>query len=222
MSFPEIFCWSKVGPEAGFTLEQIIRWKELQRSLSDGIFFWGIGGVPSREKQEAFIRAVARPKILFSEQIGEARPLFKNPNAVFLWTHYEKQAGREIALPPFSAVMSKAGGPKHYAIVCQANAPISVDITLGFDIGTYGNFLGRPNIAFQQTCPIVQLNKAGHPKCRYDRGFWADLVTPYFVTLSRGRELSRQEFSGIVALINSGTTNIDQFKQFVAKLKSSQ
>ena len=54
MAWPKVFCWSKIGPEAGLTLDQIIRWKELQRSLSGGIFFWGVGGTPSQEKQSAF------------------------------------------------------------------------------------------------------------------------------------------------------------------------
>src|SRR6266704_209411 len=174
MNWPAAFCWSKIGPEAGFTLDQIIRWKELQRSLSAGRFFWGVGGIPGREKQDAFIRTVDGPKVLFCEQLGEAKAEYKNPSATFLWTHYMDRTGHEIELPRFAAVTSKAGASRHYALVCKLEYPISVRTNISFDIGLFGNFQGSPNIANQQPAPIIEENKSGHPKRLYSRGFWAD------------------------------------------------
>jgi 4-aminobutyrate aminotransferase-like enzyme len=40
---PDIFCWTKMGTEAGQTLGTILRRKELERQAGSGIFAWGIG-----------------------------------------------------------------------------------------------------------------------------------------------------------------------------------
>lgn len=41
-STPEVFCWSKMGPESGETLDQILRRKEIERVANGGFFAWGL------------------------------------------------------------------------------------------------------------------------------------------------------------------------------------
>ena len=219
MAWPKIFCWSKIGPEAGLTLDQIIRWKEFQRSLSGGVFVWGVGGIPGREKQNAFLKSVRKPRVLFSEQLGKARPDYENPSSTTLWTHFVDDAGIEVELPRYAAVTSKGGVDKHHAIMCYAQDPIVIQEDIGFDIGLFGNFQGSSNIAFQQPAPIVEVNKLGKPKLLYPRGFWADLARQPFVTLSQGRKLSRKEASQIRDLVSSTRASKRQFKQLIDTLK---
>jgi len=118
MAWPNRFCWSKVGPEAGLTLDQILRWKEFQRSLSDGLFFWGVGGIPNRNKQGTFISSTATPRVLFCEQLAEAKQEYKRPASTLFWTHYLDDKEEEVALPRYAAVTSKGDASTHFAIVC--------------------------------------------------------------------------------------------------------
>ncbi len=218
MTWPNVFCWSKVGPEAGLTLSQIVRWKEFQRTLTGGIFYWGVGGIPGREKQSAFFASTLAPRVLFSEQLSEAQEDYRSPRATVLWTHYIDTSGREAPLPPYAAVTSKAGTSRHYAVVGRLDAPIRIT-DISFDIGLFSNFLGRPNIANQQPAPIVEANPSGKPRTMYRRGFWADLVKPYFVSLTRGRELTSAENSEIRASMSSDRSSINEFKSLIDQLK---
>jgi hypothetical protein len=219
MTWPRLFCWSKIGPEAGLNLDQIIRWKEFQRSISGGLFFWGIGGTPSRAKQVDFISNAKSPSVLFSEQLGDAKEEYKNPAATLFWTHYLDESGREVSLPRYAAVTSKGGGEKHFAFVCKADAPIKLQ-NINFDIGLFGNYLGSQNIAFQQTSPIVQSNPSGRPKKLYRRGFWAGLVSPHFATLSRCRQLAADEVLKLRRMMSLERTTVDEFKALIDELKS--
>ncbi len=220
MSWPNQFCWSKVGPEAGLNLDQILRWKEFQRSLSGGQFFWGVGGIPSRPNQDAFIQINRTPRVLFCEQLGKARKDYLLPPTVVLWTHYLNQDGREVALPRYAAVTSKGGASRHFAIVCNLESPLRIVDNINFDIGLFGNFRGSANIAFQQPAPIIEANKNGCPRMLYKRGFWADLSPPYFVTLTRCRELVEREKSKICEMMSSGSVDMDQFKTLIEQIKS--
>ena len=181
MVWPRAFCFSKIGPEAGLTLEQILRWKEFQRTASDGVFYWGVGSAPSREKQIAFGKLVRKPRVLFCEQLSEARQEIRNPSSTLLWTHYLDEQGTEVELPPFATVTSKGGASNHHAIVCRSNRPIRLRENVNFDVGLFGNFQGNPNIANQQKAPIVEINKSGSSRILYRRGFGADLAKPVFL-----------------------------------------
>jgi hypothetical protein len=221
MTWPNVFCWSKVGPEAGLTLSQIVRWKEFQRALTNGIFYWGVGGIPGREKQSAFFASTQAPRVLFSEQLSEARDDYQNPSSTVLWTHYVDGNGSEAPLPPCAAVTSKAGASRHFAIVGRLDAPIRI-ADVPFDIGLFRNFLGRPNIAYQQPAPIIEVNPSGQPKKLYRRGFWADLAKPCFVSLTRGTELTSAENNEIRALMSSDRTAIDEFKSLIDRLNCAR
>ena len=43
MNIPNYFCWTKIGTEAGETIESILLRKELERISNNGIFLWGVG-----------------------------------------------------------------------------------------------------------------------------------------------------------------------------------
>jgi hypothetical protein len=174
--------------------------------------------VPSLSKQQAFVKAAGSPRILFSEQLGEARADYKAPASTYLWTHYLDSRGQEVALPRYAAITSKGGGTKHFAIVCKRDLPIQPE-TIHFDIGLFGNFGGSENIAFQQTAPIVEPNPNGRPRKLYSKGFWADLVSPYFATLCRHRQLTLDEAEKIRAAMSAHRTTVEQFKQLLDELK---
>ena len=179
----------------------------------------GCGRYPESGKAKCFLKAVRKPRILFSEQIGKARPDYENPETTVLWTRFIDEAGKEAELPRYAAVTSKGGTARHHAIMCYSQAPIVVRDGIKFDIGLFGNFKGSPNIAFQQTTPIVEANGFGNPKKLYSRGFWADLARPPFITLCGGRNLTREENDQIRDFVGSKGTSQKQFKQLIDYLK---
>lgn len=219
MGRPKTFVWSKVGPEAGLTLDQILSWKELQRLLSNGIFFWGVGSLPSAQKQHSFLRAVRKPQLLFTEQISKATDENINPASTVLWTHYRDRGGNEVALPRFAAVTSKEGRSRHGAIVARSVEPLALRDRLNFELGDFGNFEGKPNVAFQQSVAIIQKKENGNPRRIYDRGFWVDLVSPYFDELTRSRTLTRAEVRQISASMTETKLSKQRFKQLIDDLK---
>lgn len=184
------------------------------------MLYWGVGSAPSREKQIAFGKLVRKPRVLFCEQLCEARQEYRNPSSTLLWTHYLDEQGTEVEFPPFATVTSKGGASNHHAIVCRSNRPIRLRENVNFDVGLFGNFQGNPNIANQQTAPIVEINKSGSSRILYRRGFWADLAKPNFVTLTRNRRLTRKEAEKIRLMMGSSCTAVGQFKQLIRDLKT--
>jgi hypothetical protein len=94
LEMPPVFLWSRIGPEGGFTLDQIVYWKEVQRLVGDGIFWWGIGNAPAKEKVKAVLQQPS-PTVLFSvqkkQEHGERRQRI-------LWTTYIDTDGTERKL----------------------------------------------------------------------------------------------------------------------------
>jgi len=64
-AIPDQFVWTKMQTNAGESLENIIRRKELERKAGNGIFWWGVGESkgPAIKK---LIGICSKPEILFS------------------------------------------------------------------------------------------------------------------------------------------------------------
>ena len=95
---PDLFCWTKMGVEAGQTLESIIRRKELERLAGDGVFVWGIGN-----SLGGCVREVGAPNktipVLFSPIQSKPRPVDVKPSNIIIWLSFMDESGRVHPLP---------------------------------------------------------------------------------------------------------------------------
>lgn len=71
---PESFVWSKMGAEAGQVLAAIIRRKEYERQLGNGVFAWGIGNALGTAVAELANTLGGRdPVVIFSPMLSKAK-----------------------------------------------------------------------------------------------------------------------------------------------------
>lgn len=185
-AIPELFCWTRFGPEAGETLEEILRRKELERQCNDGIFLWGIGNSVGAAVQE-LVNRCGDPQVLFSPIRGAPRAVDMGPNAV-VWTTASAIDGTPYAIPRYSRVTSREPNchrQTHFALVCKSDAPLSLDpgaATLVFD-GLRNLVSGRPIGSSQVTAVVARQAPALTRGREYRVALRTRLVYPHFVFL---------------------------------------
>ncbi|MBB2674524.1 UNVERIFIED_ORG: hypothetical protein GGE44_004102 [Rhizobium esperanzae] len=211
MKIPHTFLWTRIGPEGGFDLDQILYWKEMQRRLSGGEFWWGIGTAPARHKLDQVL-GQKRPKVLFSVQKtqrhGERRPRL-------LWTRYIGESGIEKKLPKYALVTSESSpGRTQYAIRATSLSPIQ-RIKTDFDTGLYRHLRGKSDLGQTVTAVLERdpVGVAGGPY--YDYGFAADLAGLH--VLSRPVELDPNVVRVLDYLVFD-RPSITEFKATVATI----
>ncbi|MCK9392174.1 MAG: hypothetical protein M0Q01_11490 [Syntrophales bacterium] len=205
---PDVFCWTKMGAEAGQPLDVIISRKEAERESGDGLFFWGIG-TPLGQSIWRFIDSVSRPFVLFSPMKAKAKQIDSNPENVFIWTAYLDKNGIKHRMPEHVFVTSRGlsngvAKEQHYALVCRKNSSLRGDEWPSIDRAKLKNYKRDSKLGFSQVTAVVECNKSvtslGN---NYDVLFGAELVEPYYVKLVDPIELPKN----ILANINMFWTN---------------
>lgn len=194
---PSVFCWTKMGAEAGQPLDAIINRKEAERELGGGVFFWGIG-TSLGEKIWNFVDSGTRPYVLFSPMKAKPKQIDHSPEKVFIWTAYLDRNGVKHPMPGHVLVTSR-GLPngliksQHYALVCQKNNPLRGDEWPSVDWARLKNYKRDSKLGFSQVTAVVecQESEASTGK-RYEVLFGAELVAPYYVTLVDPIELPKK------------------------------
>jgi hypothetical protein len=128
---PSVFCWTKMGTEAGQTLETIIRRKELERLAGNGVFAWGIGN--SLGNSVDLARQVSpngKVDVLFTPMKSAPKQVDITPSQTFLWLSYIESDGRIAALPEHLLITSRGGESKrtHYALLCHSDDSIEGEV----------------------------------------------------------------------------------------------
>ena len=189
MSLPLAFCWTRIGVEAGQSLESICRRKEEERAANGGMFFWGIGNAVGPSIAE-FVRCCPQPEVIFSPIKSAPRPVDANPENVVAWTTAECLDGSRFELPAHALITSRFDVTNlrsaHYALVCSSETPIIPANDWGtIDIGDLENLLtGRPVGASQVTAVVRRVLGAVHPPVRtYSVILRARLAAPFFLRL---------------------------------------
>ena len=199
---PEVFCWTKMGAEAGQPLDVIISRKEAERELGDGVFFWGIG-TPLGQRIWRFIDSVPRPFVLFSPMKAKSKQIDSSPANVFVWTAYLDRNGIKHAIPKHVFVSSRGlsnGTEKdqHYALVCRKDSSLRGQDWPSVDWSKLKNYERDSKLGFSQVTAVVEYKKsvtsAGN---HYDVLFGAELVAPYYVTLVDPIELPKNTLANI-------------------------
>jgi len=199
---PPMFCWSKIGMEAGESVTTIVERKEWERGRNGGIFLWGIG-TSLRNSLPVLVAADPRPSVLFSPMRSRPRAVDEDPSETVLWRSAEDLYGGRCTLPPAALVTSSVvtgQAPTRYALVCGRATPMEAAGAAGTVPGDrlVNVPSGRP-MGGSQVTAVVSVG----PGSSHDRGYpialRAHLVPPYVVRLldpvsvpAAIRQLSRQ------------------------------
>jgi hypothetical protein len=185
------FCWTKFGSEAGESVEQILARKEHERVANDGLFLWGIGNSVAPGIRR-LVALESRPTVVFSPMRAAAKAADVRPERVVRWREATGLDGRKWPIPAASVVTSRGTSAlarakkSHYALVCKAEAPLQALVSpseLAF--AAMRNLESGNPLGFSQVTSIVELKgEVAESGPRYQVGFLAALVYPYFVELS--------------------------------------
>lgn len=202
---PQAFCWTKMGTESGEQLQSILRRKDWERALGDGVFYWGIGnglggGI------DALVTHTTRPQVIFSPIRTKARAVDANPGAVRLWLTYLGADGVEVPLPRHVLVTSRASGAegqsRHFALCCRSLEALTKPAVGRIEFPRLRNLVSGKKLGHSQVTSIVaygrdRLGESG--TLVYDVALRAELVAPYCVRLHRGVLLSEGDQSELAA-----------------------
>lgn len=121
---PQVFCWTKMGAEAGQDLRSILRRKELERQSGDGTFSWGIGTAVGSALDKAR-SCSGEVQALFTPMKSSAKRCDISPRDVVLWLSYYSANREVVPLPKHMLVTSRQRAPSgaekrfHYALLCR-------------------------------------------------------------------------------------------------------
>ena len=226
MTLPNKFVWSKVGPQAGLGIVEILRWRDLPRRIGRGRFYWGIGRPLGQEKLRRLSAGNEEPVVLFSKQPSPGKPEDISPDGVVIWTHFLDQRDKEQPLPLWAAVTSKATSPngkpktRHYALRCFRTEPLEFQENVPFDIGHYMNLGGNYIDKRQRTAVIERRPRAEQKNIRrYSEGFLARLHDPPIITLTKPKPLTPKQVARRKELMSAGNTTVAEFERFLKQLR---
>lgn len=159
-SVPDIFCWTKMGTEAGQTLDAIIRRKELERIAGNGVFAWGIGNSLGNSVDLARqMSPGGKVDVLFTPMKSAPKQTDVSPSQTFLWLSYIESDGRIAALPEHLLITSRGGESKrtHYALLCHSENSIEADAREHYIYATSARNLASSNrIGASQVTSMVR------------------------------------------------------------------
>jgi hypothetical protein len=189
-SLPRTFCWTRFGPEAGESFDEILVRKEAEREACDGKFYWGIGSAVG-PALSALLAETDVPEILFSPISSAPRPIDITPSHVVRWSAGTGLFGDSVVLPPAACVTSRWDPARpnaaRYALVCASNTPLSLEAHGELDFATLRNLNSGARVGASQVTAVVRRDledRPGHRGRMYQVALRARLVFPYLVRLS--------------------------------------
>jgi hypothetical protein len=185
---PDAFCWTRFGPEAGQSSNDILVRKDHERAAQEGLFLWGIGNALGPSIRQ-LIETNASPRVLFSPIKSHPRPEDVRPASVVAWTKAQALDGTEFDLPPRCLVLSRqdAAGQKqvHYALVCYSATSLMRTQPVGqLYFEALRNILTGSPVGASQVTAVVRREPCQLEHGRsYEIALAAHLVRPYFLRL---------------------------------------
>ena len=169
---PRAFIWTRYGPEAGLSVDEILCLKESARLAGGGIFNWGIGHSVKAAVRKLIEETGDRsPPVVFS-------PIRGAPRAVVRWTRAVGLYGKEVPVPAEQEVTSRAHErERHYALVCRLDTPLVPDPHgPRFSLGDLRNFDSGKPLGGQQVTAAVRLEGEPNPAGEYVAAMTARLI----------------------------------------------
>ena len=188
---PDKFVWTKMGFDAGETLENIVRRKELERRSGEGafenVFWWGVGESRGEAIRKHLVDEVENPEVLFSKMLSDSQQRDKKDGLSLIWQSYWDN-GKERPIPCHVIVHSRLTG-SHRAIVCRSRRPLRLSGRVSFckselrNLKKDGGEGQEPGNS--QTTSVVSYSPNSEKRTGpYRDVLRADLVDPYFVELA--------------------------------------
>lgn len=191
-SIPAVFCWTKMGSEAGQPLADIVRRKELERQAGGGVFAWGIGNsVGPAIKHAKLAERIAELDTLFTPMKTAAKVVDASPTSVVLWRGYQADDGRLQPLPEHMLVTSRGqsgtGQDKrgHYALICRSRRSLLAQAgEIAIDHRAVCNLVSANPVGASQVTSVVRYRRSESHEATYPVLFRAKLFDAAFVRLA--------------------------------------
>jgi hypothetical protein len=193
-SLPSVFCWTKMGAEAGQGLGAILRRKEFERLSGNGVFAWGIGNSVGPAIRYARTLGIDALDVLFTPMKSAPKAMDVAPSTLVLWTAYEDELGRAVALPAHLLVTSRGDTAEHdglkklhYALICRSDRSLLAPAgDLAVDASSVCNLVSRNPTGASQVTAVVRTCASSEPRRLYPVQFRANLTGLGFVRLLHG------------------------------------
>lgn len=183
---PDIFCWTKMGAEAGQSLDAILHRKELERAAGNGSFAWGIGNSLGNSAHFARQQSpTGEVDVLFTPMKSMPKAVDATPSQLYLWLYYEGVSGSIKALPEHMLVTSRGheGKRSHYALLCHSAEEISEQDLGGFHASNVRNLVSMNPVGASQVTSVVRYQTMDIYDKPYRVSFRAKLHGEGFVKL---------------------------------------
>lgn len=226
-ALPPVFCWTKMGTEAGQGLEAILRRKEYERLSGDGLFAWGIGNSVGPAVRHARELGFDSLDVLFTRMKSAPKAIDASPSAVVLWTAYEGENGDLLPLPGHVLVTSRGNTDEraglkrnHYALLCRsARSLLSTVRDQAVDSSAVRNLVSHnPTGASQVTAVVRKTDSHAAPRA-YPVQFRAKLDGPGFVRLACPALLTSRLMQIYLYAISADSSK--QWTERVAELRAT-
>lgn len=224
---PPIFCWTKMGSEAGQGLRDIVRRKDLERQCGRGLFSWGIGNSvgPAIE----YARAAERlPELyaLFTPMKSRPKAIDAMPAQIVMWMSYYTGADHITSLPSHMLITSRghagSGAEKrtHYALFCRSDESLLEQRDHGaIDQRAVCNLVSSSPVGSSQVTSVVRHNQALAFEATYPVLFKARLAEAGFVRLANPVRLEGRMLDLYSAVCDS--RSLSEWTQRINELKGA-
>lgn len=186
---PAAFCWTRFGPEAGESFEEILARKNAERESCGGVFYWGIGsGV--RSGLRALLAETEVPQVLFSPIRSAPRPIDVDPGHVVRWWGGTDLFGGAVTLPGAACVTSRWDPARpttaRFALVCASDEPLCLGDRGELVFAALRNICSGAQVGASQVTAVVrrEVSELADGRRPYAVALRARLVWPYLVQLT--------------------------------------
>ncbi|WP_434031531.1 hypothetical protein [[Pseudomonas] boreopolis] len=226
-ALPPVFCWTKMGTEAGQDLEAILRRKEYERLSGDGLFAWGIGNSVGPAVRLARELGFESLDVLFTRMKSAPKAVDASPKAVVLWTAYESENGDLLPLPGHVLVTSRGNTDEraglkrnHYALLCRsARSLLSTVKDQAVDSSSVRNLVSHNPTGASQVTAVVRKTDSHAPPKAYPVQFRARLSGPGFVRLAHPALLTSRLMQLYLYTVSADSPK--QWKERVEELRAT-
>lgn len=219
---PEIFCWTKMGAEAGQSLDDIVKRKELERLAGHGVFAWGIGNSLGKAPELARQSTKHEIDVLFTPMKSVAKEIDTSPSEVLVWLGYFDSHGSVKNLPAHMLITSRGGQNKkaHYALLCHSkDSLLSQSNDIAFSALNTRNYMTGNPVGASQVTSVVKSTQSMEPIAPdYSVRFRAKFYADGFVKLAEPVVMTTEMMAHYANLKQANTVN--EWKEIAQLIKS--
>ena len=212
-----------MGSEAGESLDQIIKRKEVERRANGGVFTWGVGSSLG-DSADLLRQMTNMATVVFTPMLSKPKFIDERPSKVLLWLGGRARTGEMVDLPPYSLLTSrghtqnKGNKKKHYALLCRSIDPIEQVYGQHLDGSSVVNLkTGNPVGSSQVTAVVRQVGNCSGQKRLYSVGFTAGLLKHAQIILDQFAVISERDTHGIIGAAKAGDVEGWKFEVEVLK-----